>query len=97
MAHAWHPADIKAAIEKRGGTLAQIGRDAGLSCGTPKAALARPCYSGEQAIAKFLGVHARTIWPDRYDMSGKPLHPRVRKKMFNVPDGIRECKIAEVA
>lgn len=93
----WHPADIKAAIEKRGGNLAQIGRDAGISIYTPKQALRQPCYTGEQAIADFLGVPAHTIWPDRYDADGVPLHPRVRKFQFNAPEDAKKRKKARVA
>lgn len=96
MAHAWHPADIKAEVEKRGGTLAQIGRDAGLSPGTPKNALRVPCYPAEQAIADFLKVPAHLIWPDRYDKDGIPLHPRVRRKFFNTAEGKKPRQNAEV-
>lgn len=83
MGHPWHPADIQALVKKRGGTFTSIAKDNGLAVGVPLQALKRWCYSGEQAVAEFVGIPAHELWPDRYDADGYPLHPRVRKKMFN--------------
>lgn len=79
---AWHPADIQAAVAKKGGTFVGIARQHGLHATTPGQALRTPCYAGEQAVAAFLGVHAKEIWPARYDEDGTPKHPRIRK-VFN--------------
>lgn len=78
-----HPADIKAAVIKRGTSLSQIARDAGLHQTTVSKALYHPCFSGEQAIAAALGVAPNEIWPARYDREGKPLHPQSQPQ-FNV-------------
>lgn len=49
----WHPADIIAALRKRGTTLAAISRQAGLSSSTLANALSRPWPKGEWIIANF--------------------------------------------
>lgn len=50
----WHPADIIAALRKRGTTLAAISRQAGLSSSTLANALSRPWPKGEWIIANYL-------------------------------------------
>jgi Ner family transcriptional regulator len=67
----WHPADIQAAVG--------IARANGLHDNTPGQALRVPCHAAEQAIAAYLGVPAKDIWPARYDADGTPKHPRIRK------------------
>lgn len=77
-----HPADIKAEVAKRGSNLSRIARAAGLNTSTTSRALRVPCFAGEQAIATFLGVHPKTLWPNRYDRRGNPLH-RHQRARFN--------------
>ena len=72
----WHKEDIKAAIRKRGTTLTQLAIDSGLYRSAIRVALIVPTYRAEQAVARFLGVAAEEIWPDRYDADGTPRHPR---------------------
>lgn len=62
----WHPADIIAALRKRGTTLAAVSRAAGLSSSTLANALTRPWPKGEWLIADRLEVHPAEIWPSRY-------------------------------
>lgn len=62
----WHPADIIAALRKKGTSLAAVSRAAGLSSSTLANALTRPWAKGEMLISDALGVHAATIWPSRY-------------------------------
>lgn len=62
----WHPADIIAALHKRGMTLAALSRAAGLSSSTLANALTRPWPKGEWLIADALKVHPCEIWPSRY-------------------------------
>lgn len=64
--HDWHPADIIAALRKKGTTLAAVSRAAGLSSSTLANALSRPWPKGEWLIADALGVHPSEIWPSRY-------------------------------
>lgn len=62
----WHPADIIAALHKRGMTLAALSRAAGLSSSTLANALTRPWPKGEWLIADAIKVHPCEIWPSRY-------------------------------
>ncbi|MCZ4059448.1 helix-turn-helix transcriptional regulator [Pantoea sp. LMR881] len=62
----WHPADIIAALRKRGTTLAALSRKAGLSSSTLANALSRPWPKGEWLIAEAIDVHPAKIWPSRY-------------------------------
>jgi len=61
-----HPADIIAALRKRGTTLAALSRQAGLSSSTLANALSRPWPKGEWLIADAINVHPSEIWPSRY-------------------------------
>ncbi|MCI4192848.1 cell morphology transcriptional regulator XreR2, partial [Dickeya dianthicola] len=47
----WHPADIIAALKKRGTTLAAVSRNAGLASSTLANALTRHWPKGEKLIA----------------------------------------------
>ncbi|VEA61774.1 DNA-binding transcriptional regulator Nlp [Serratia plymuthica] len=62
----WHPADIIAALRKKGTTLAAVSRKAGLSSSTLANALSRPWPKGEWLIAEALDIHPAEIWPSRY-------------------------------
>lgn len=62
----WHPADIIAALRKRGTTMAAVSRAAGLSSSTLANALSRPWPKGEWLIANTLDIHPSEIWPSRY-------------------------------
>ncbi|CAI1527974.1 MAG: helix-turn-helix domain-containing protein [Serratia proteamaculans] len=62
----WHPADIIAALRKKGTTLAAVSRKAGLSSSTLANALSRPWPKGEWLIAESLNIHPSEIWPSRY-------------------------------
>jgi len=62
----WHNADIVAALKKRGTTLAEVSRQAGLSSSTLANALFRPWPKGEWLIAEALQIHPAEIWPSRY-------------------------------
>lgn len=62
----WHPADIIAALRKKGTTLAAVSRLSGLSSSTLANALVRPWPKGEWIIANALNIHPAEIWPSRY-------------------------------
>ncbi len=59
----WHPADIIAALRKRGTSLAALSRQSGLSSSTLANALSRPWPKGEWLIATALKVHPSEICP----------------------------------
>lgn len=72
--HDWHPEDIKAAVRKRGGTLASIARDAGVHKQLLSMCIqSRVSERGDKIIAKFLDVPPHTIWPSRYDSKARRL------------------------
>lgn len=73
----WHPADVIAALRKKGTTLAAVSRKAGLSSSTLANALARPWPKGEWIIAQELEIHPSVIWPSRYiDPNTKEIRDR---------------------
>jgi Ner family transcriptional regulator len=73
----WHPADILAALKKRGQTLAGLSVANGYHPTAAGKALKQPWPAMEQIVAAALGVAPQTIWPTRYDADGRPL-PRAR-------------------
>ncbi|ATC78638.1 TPA: helix-turn-helix domain-containing protein [Proteus mirabilis] len=83
----WHPADIIASLKKKGTTLAEVSRAAGLSSSTLSNALSRPWPKGEQIIAKELDIPPSTIWPERYfDEKGNQIIRKLRHKNINNKD-----------
>lgn len=61
-----HPADIRAAVEKRGSTLKAVSLAAGLNPHACRLALRQRHIGGEQALAEFLGQPVWKLWPDRW-------------------------------
>ncbi|HEO1571335.1 TPA: transcriptional regulator [Klebsiella aerogenes] len=72
----WHPADIVAALHKRGTSLAKLSREAGLASSTLSNTLTRPWPKGEWLIAIALDMHPSVIWPERYLNTGNKREPR---------------------
>lgn len=71
-----HPADIVAALHKRGTSLAKLSREAGLASSTLANALNRPWPKGEWLIAIALDAHPSEIWPGRYLNASNKREPR---------------------
>ncbi|WP_395815268.1 helix-turn-helix domain-containing protein [Devosia sp.] len=61
---------MKASIQRRGATLAAIGRAARLSEATCRGALRYPIPAGNKAIAAFLDKTVHELWPEWYDEDG---------------------------
>ena len=61
-----HPADIRAAVNKKGLTLTAVALAADLPEHACRAALKNRSIAGEAAIAKVLGVEPKAIWPSRF-------------------------------
>jgi Ner family transcriptional regulator len=74
----WHPADVQAALKKRGQSLAGLSVANDYHPTAMGKALKKPWPTVEAIIADALGLSPATIWPSRYDNEGKPL-PRRRK------------------
>lgn len=62
----WHRADIIAALKKRGLSVRQLSRDAGLGENTLANALRSPWPKGEKIIATAIGMKPEEVWPSRY-------------------------------
>jgi len=83
----WHPADIVAALRKRGWSLRSLSVARGFAAGSLSEAIRKPWPKAEVIIADAIGVAPEAIWPSRYDhrrprrgVGGKPTHRAV-------PDG----------
>lgn len=63
-AHDWHPADVCAALRKRGTSLRKIAQANGYT--HIQAVLTRPWWAVEHLVADALGLRADEIWPTRY-------------------------------
>ncbi|WP_245615857.1 helix-turn-helix domain-containing protein [Andreprevotia chitinilytica] len=74
----WHPADIIAALHKRGTTISKLAHSHGVDPSGLSLALRRSFPKGEQRIADALGMHPKDIWPSRYfdDGTRKPVGAR---------------------
>ena len=91
----WHPADVKAALHKKGITLAGLAEQHGLSSSsTLSAALTRSYPANEKRIAEALGVHPMTIWPSRYHKDGTRKLYGFRELQFNARESARNGKAA---
>lgn len=76
----WHAEEIKAAVRMRGTTLSQLSLDSGLPEWACRTALIRVHHDGQEAIARFLRMSPRDLWPGRYHDDGRPRTPRRRKQ-----------------
>ncbi|HGH5981345.1 TPA: helix-turn-helix domain-containing protein [Kluyvera georgiana] len=79
----WHPADIIAALHKRGTSMAAVSREAGLASSTLANALSRPWPKGEWLIARALNIHPASIWPTRY--AGKEDYRMPKQPIPGIP------------
>lgn len=68
----WHPADIKAALEKQGWSLRRLALAYGYSAKSLSMVLRRPWPKAERIIAEAIGVAPQRIWPHRYHLDGSP-------------------------
>jgi Ner family transcriptional regulator len=66
----WHPADIVAALRKRGWSLRRLSVHHGYSPTVLAVALRRPWPQGEGLIAAAIGVAPAELWPERYGADG---------------------------
>lgn len=75
-----HKEDIKAAVRKRGTTLAALSLKVGLEERTVARSLSRPIPSANRAVADFLGRPLHILWPLWYDQNGQRILNRNRTK-----------------
>jgi Ner family transcriptional regulator len=75
----WHPADVLAALKKRGHSLAALSVANGYHPTAVGKALKQPWPAVESIVATALEVAPQEIWPSRYDALGRPL-PRAKTR-----------------
>lgn len=73
-----HPADIKAELAKRGKSLSAFDRDNRFTEGATSHALRFGSPKVERALARFLNLPLKTLFPKRYTSEGQRLLPRER-------------------
>ena len=73
----WHPADVLAALKKRGQSLAGLSVANGYHPTAAGKALKQPWPAMEKLVAAAIGASPQEIWPSRYDGEGNPL-PRTK-------------------
>jgi len=71
-----HKADIKALIEKKGSSLAELDRLYCLPKGAARDALRRKRPEAEIAISQFLELPPSILFPNRYDPAGNRIDRR---------------------
>jgi Ner family transcriptional regulator len=80
----WHRADIKAALEKRGLSLARLARLNGYARSSTVMALHHPWPKMERIIAGAIGTPPQQIWPSRYRKDGTPKSGRGERSHHKV-------------
>ena len=73
----WHPADVLAALKKRGHSLVGLSVAHGYHPTAAGKALKQAWPAMEQIIASALGLTPQVIWPSRYGADGQP-RPRTK-------------------
>ena len=68
----WHPADVLAALKKKGNSLAALSVANGYHPTAAGKALKRRWPALEVLIADAIGVPPAQIWPTRYGPDGQP-------------------------
>lgn len=76
----WHPADVKAALEKAGTSLRKLGIENGFHECSIYMALRNRWPNAESIIGKALGIKPQEIWPSRYNEDGTP---RAKSRRIN--------------
>ena len=67
----WHPADIKAALDKAGWTLRALAAHHGVKASSTLSHTFERSYPlNEKRIADAIGVTPQEIWPSRYNEDG---------------------------
>jgi Ner family transcriptional regulator len=67
----WHPADVKAELQKAGTSLSQLERENGYKPHTLKDVLRRTWPKAQELVAAAIGHAPEEIWPSRYPTKGR--------------------------
>lgn len=89
----WHPADIVAALHKRGLTLRDIARQHGLKdSSTLSKAMIQSYPAGERRLAEAAGVSVQEMFPSRYYSDGS-IVPRGIRGQRKLKSTQNNCQI----
>ncbi|AUN95907.1 helix-turn-helix domain-containing protein [Pseudazoarcus pumilus] len=88
----WHPADIKAALEKKGWTLRALGEHHGIRGNTLSHTFDRSYPINERRIADAIGVPVQEIWPSRYYPDGRPRQRGIRRTRLAIQSTPAHCQ-----
>ncbi len=87
----WHPADVVAALHKRGLTLRKLAEQHSVSAPAVIKALRERNLPSERRIAEAIGIPANKIWPSRYNPDGSRTDLRkVTRRARAVNGNVRE-------
>jgi lambda repressor-like predicted transcriptional regulator len=90
----WHPADIVAALHKRGYTLRDIAREEGLNdSSTLSKAMVQSYPAGERRLAKYAGVAVQEMFPTRYHADGTKIPRGIRGDRLRAKSTRSNCQI----
>jgi Ner family transcriptional regulator len=81
----WHPADVLAALKKRGVSLRQLAK-ACTDTATSTACWSSPWLGAEKIVADALGMKPKDIWPSRYEK------PEERMRAFQLTRKVKLVK-----
>lgn len=84
----WHPADIRAAVEKRGSALKAVAVAAGLHADACRFALRHRHVGGERALSEYLKIPLWELWPDRWSCHGIRLDHRKKELRRHNPTAV---------
>lgn len=89
----WHPADVKAALEKRGHNLRALSAKWGYS--HIERTLRQPWLAAEAIIAEAIGVPPEVIWPSRYQQPRRRAKALTRKVKVTRTGRVRRLQGAQ--
>lgn len=93
----WHPADIKAALNKCGWTLSGLADLHGIGRPTMSTVFLRSYPANEKRIADAIGVAPQVIWPSRWNPDGTQKPRGAHALQFNARQRGRNGKAAAEA
>jgi Ner family transcriptional regulator len=93
--HDWHPADVKAALEKRGVSLRQLALINGYA--HFQRVLTTHWWAAEQIVAKALDMKPQQIWPSRYERSRTRAQSMTRRIHVTASGRIKQGQARQTA
>ena len=87
-----HLQDIKAALYKKGLTLKDVSKKAGLTETAASKSLRFPCPNAHREIARIIGKNLHEIWPNWYDLNNKRIHGSQSHKKNTIKKAKSHCQ-----